>query len=190
MRTVLPKNAILVPEHATCVFKGEIFEVYQWPEQMFDGSMATFEMLKKPDSVEVLVIDNNKILVQKQEQPHLGHFMGFPGGRHDYSSETELEACKRELREESGYSCENWKLLSVKQAHPKIESFFYIYLATGIIDQVPMMLDAGEKIENAWMTLSEVRELVAGGNFRAGGQHLFGDAQEANDLLTLREYTV
>jgi len=32
------------------VFKGIIFDVYQWKQKMFDGSQGIFEMLKRPDT--------------------------------------------------------------------------------------------------------------------------------------------
>ncbi len=44
-KRTLPKNAILIPDHATCVFRGMLFDVYQWQQEMFDGSIETFEML-------------------------------------------------------------------------------------------------------------------------------------------------
>lgn len=187
MRTILPKDAHLVPEHAVCVFKGQIFDTYQWEEKMFDGTTAIFEMLKRPDSVEVLVVHENKILVQKQEQPHYGHFIGFPGGRHDHEEETELEAVQRELKEESGYICRDWKLIRVEQTQPKIEGFLYTYIATGVIDQVPMALDPGERIENVWCTLAEVKEYVAKG-LRSHHHVSFDTLTHADELLALPPY--
>ncbi len=190
MREIIPKNAVLVPAHAECVFKGHIFDTYQWEEKMFDGSFGTFEMLKRLDSVEVLVVHENKILVQKQEQPFRGSFLSFPGGRHDHADETEQEGCARELREETGFTCENYMLVSVVQRHMLIESFLYTFIATEIVGQIPTQLDSGEKIENIWMTLDEVRALIPSGKFRSSAHQLFGDAKEAHDLLLLPEYTV
>ncbi len=36
-----------IPPNAKRVFKGIIFDVYQWQQKMFDGSKETFEMLKR-----------------------------------------------------------------------------------------------------------------------------------------------
>jgi len=44
MRNIIPKNARLVPEEAKLVFKGIIYDVYQWEQKMFDGTFSTFEM--------------------------------------------------------------------------------------------------------------------------------------------------
>lgn len=48
-KRTLPDNAIMIPEQAGCVFHGEIFDVYQWQQEMFDGSYERFEMLRRPD---------------------------------------------------------------------------------------------------------------------------------------------
>ena len=38
----LPKNARLVPKNAKKVFTGEIFDIYQWQQEMYDGSLSIF----------------------------------------------------------------------------------------------------------------------------------------------------
>ena len=44
---VLPKGARLIPREAELVFRGEIYEVHQWLQKMPDGSVETFEMLRR-----------------------------------------------------------------------------------------------------------------------------------------------
>ncbi|HEX7259978.1 MAG TPA: NUDIX hydrolase, partial [Candidatus Saccharimonadia bacterium] len=104
MREVIPPNAKLLPPNANRVFKGQIYDVYQWEQELFDGSTGTFEMLKRPDTVKVLAVKDGKIVVLEEEQPYHGTFFDVPGGRHDDASETELQAMQRELREETGMS--------------------------------------------------------------------------------------
>lgn len=50
-----------IPINARRVFKGIIFDVYQWEQKMFDGNFKTFEMLKRPNTVEIIAIRDNKI---------------------------------------------------------------------------------------------------------------------------------
>jgi len=188
MRTIIPKNAILVPETAKRVFEGVIYDVYHWEEKVYDGSIGVFEMLKRPDTVEMIVVSDDKILVQYQEQPHLGSFTSFPGGRHDHDEDTELDAAKRELKEETGYSCNDWKLVDVVQPHGKTEQFIYTFVATDIEDQVPMELDSGEKIENKWVTLEEFREIQKTTLFRTRAQKFLEGISDVNKLLTIEEY--
>ena len=71
MKKIVPSNAVLIPRHAKRVFKGEIFEVYQWPQEMFDGSIKTFEMVRRPDTVATIAVIEDKIIVLEEEQPNL-----------------------------------------------------------------------------------------------------------------------
>lgn len=161
MRTVIPKNARLVPERAKRVFQGVIFDVYQWQQERFDGSFATFEMIKRPDTVNVLAVKGGKIVVVRDEQPGRAAQLTLPGGRHDEPAETELGCAKRELHEETGMRFKNWKLVSAVQEHPKIDYFYYIFVATGFEGQDEPHVDAGgEKIEVLEMTLDELKSKV------------------------------
>lgn len=175
MRKYIPGRMKLIPEQATCQFRGELFEVYQWPQELFDGSMATFEMLKREDTVVIIALltpeeqkslgytvdDENmedKIVITYQTQPHQDWFYDYPGGRHDNTEETELEAAQREMREETGMSFKNWKLVAVRQPFTKIDWLVYTFVATGLIRQGAQELDAGEKIEVMAVTFDELRE--------------------------------
>lgn len=159
MRTVVPKKARLIPKEAQRVFKGVIFDVYQWQQEKFDGSFATYEMIKRPDTVNVLAIKDDKIVIIRDEQPSRPAVLTLPGGRHDVASETELDCAKREMHEETGMRFKNWKLISVKQEHAKIEYFYYIFLATDFEGQDEPHVDAGgEKIEVMEVSLQELKE--------------------------------
>jgi len=146
MRTIIPKNACLVPDHAERVFKGVIYNVYQWRQQMFDGSQATFEMLKRPDTVKTIAVKDDTIIMLDERQPHGNRYYELPGGRHDVASEDELACAKRELLEETGMKFKNWRLLLAYQPALKIEAFVYIYLATEFESQTTPKTDAGEQI--------------------------------------------
>lgn len=160
MRTIVPDRARLIPETAARVFEGKIFDVYQWDQELFDGSHATFEMLKRPDTVNVIAIKDGKIVILEQEQPRLGVFYSVPGGRHDNPNETELEAVKRELLEEAGMTFSHWRLIHATQPFTKIEWFVYTFLATGFVSEVEPHLDGGERITKKLMTLDEVKAII------------------------------
>ncbi len=156
MRKYIPKYAKLIPEDAECKFRGKLFDVYQWPQKMFDGSISTFEMLKRQDTVVTIAIHNDKIIITHQRQPRQDWFFDYPGGRHDNLAETELEAAKRELREETGLSFQNWKLVNVCQPFSKIDWLIYTFLATCLTKQEPQKLDSGEEIEVIEVTFDEL----------------------------------
>lgn len=159
MKKVVPENAVLIPDEAELAFKGLMFDVYQWQQEMFDGSKDTFEMLRRVDILKVFVIVDGKLLLQKEEQPAVGTFYDIPGGRHDVPGETYLQAAQREVLEETGMTLKNWRLINVRQIAHKIECFTYFYVATDLIDTVDMKLDAGEKIKNQYVSFDEYVEM-------------------------------
>lgn len=185
MRTFIPKDAKVIPKEAKQVFKGIIFDVYQWEQKLYDGSFTTFEMLKRPDTVKVIPVKDDKLVVQEQEQPMQGFFYDFPGGRHDVEAETELEAVQRETLEETGMRFATWKLLRVEQPQPKIDWLIYTFLATDFIDQKEQELDAGEKIANALKTFDEVKELLSNPNARWLAKDILEDLGTLEELLQL-----
>ncbi len=188
MRNITPHNAKLVPAQAECMFKGKIYSVYQWQQKMYDGTFETFEMLKRPDTVKVIIIKDNKIVICHEHQPHAGEFHDIPGGRHDHPEEDELAAAKREVREETGLVCKNWKLLHARQPHGKIEQFIYIFLAWDVIEQVEPELDAGEKIEVELYKLADAKKILQDPSSRSIKMSLPDDVHSIEELLALPEY--
>ncbi len=152
----------MIPDNAKKVFSGVLFDVYQWPQKMFDGTTATFEMLKRADTAELLVIKDNKIMMQEQEQPNKPTFYCLPGGRIEVG-EDPLEGAKRELLEESGFVSESWELYhSVKPLH-KLEWHIFVYIVCDAQWSQDPHLDPGEKIKTFWVTLNELLDFVDSG---------------------------
>lgn len=158
MRRFVPDNVSLIPDQAELKFAGEIFDVYQWPQEMFDGSMATFEMLRRADTVVIIAIKDDKVVITRQKQPRKDWYYGFPGGRVDETDTDELAAAKRELREETGMTFRNWKLINVAQPFMKVDWLVYTFLATDFIRQESQSLDAGELIEVQEISFEELLE--------------------------------
>ncbi|HEX3082743.1 MAG TPA: NUDIX domain-containing protein [Candidatus Saccharimonadia bacterium] len=188
MRTITPANARLIPKDAKKVFAGQIFDVYHWEQDMFDGTKATFEMLGRPDTLQVLAVKDGKLVVLHEQQPGSKPFYGMPGGRHDHPGETELEAAKREMLEETGMTFKHWKLIEVVQPHTKIEWFVYLFVASGFEAQSSPHLDAGEKIEVELVSLERARELAAGPDVRHLPAELLESIDSLDDLPSLPEY--
>lgn len=189
LKTLPPSNA-LIPDDAVMVFEGQIYDVYQWPQQMFDGTVKTFEMLKRPDTLQVIVVKGKQILLVNDEQPGRSPRRHFPGGRLDAGEEW-LEGAQRELREEAGLQCADWRLLDVQQPIIKIEWFTPIFLATNITSEGPQQLDeGGERITLEWSDFDDVREQVLSGREQMM-QYLvpfFNRVRSLDELLSLPEF--
>ena len=160
MNIIRPASKQPIPEHAQKVFSGKLFDVYQWQQEMYDGTTETFEKLKRPDTVVVFaVLPDGKILLTKQEQPGKTAFIGATGGRVDHG-EDPLTAAKRELLEESGYEAERFTLWRAEHPTSKIDWVVYTFIAKGLTKVSEPHLDEGEKITLMPTTLDELIELA------------------------------
>jgi ADP-ribose pyrophosphatase len=190
MKKVIPSDAVLIPDSAERVFEGMIFNVYQWQQQLFDGSEYTFEMLKRTDTVSVICIADDKILVIDDEQPHLGSRKSFPGGRVDPGDATIEDAAKREVLEETGYAFDNWRLIKVHQPYRKVEWFVHVLLAWDVTYKQAPKLDAGEKITLEPVTLEDLKRLIADRTGYLGESvDIFEGITRLEDLIQLPAFT-
>ena len=189
MKKIVPENAILIPPEAERVFQGVIFDVYQWQQELFDGSTATFERIKRADTVLAICIVDDKILIVEDEQPGRGKTVKFPGGRVDPEDGSIVMAAKREIREETGYDFAEWKLANVVQPENKMEWFVSIYIADNVTRQRMAKNDAGEKIESTLYSFNEVKRMVSEGKGMLGySRELFATIETIDDLRNVLEF--
>lgn len=153
-----------LPPQATKVFHGEIFDVYHWDQTMFDGSTETFEMLKRPNSLQIIPIVGDKILLSREEQPNKGEFITLLGGRQE-EGEDPLEAAKRELLEESGFATQLWEEIRTYEPYTKIDWIVHVFVAKHCTKIAEQQLDPGEKISVFEVTFDEFFEIATSEQF-------------------------
>ncbi len=141
-----PAPQTTFPKDAKRVFQGQIFDVYQWKQKLFDGTEAVFEALRRPDTVSVIPITpEGKILIVHEEQPNKLPVICFPGGRVESDEDIEV-AARRELREETGYEAGAMQLWFASQPVSKIDWAFFLLIAKQCVKKNDQRLDAGERI--------------------------------------------
>lgn len=148
-----------IPNDAKRVFKGVIFSVYQWQQKMFDGTYETFEMIKRPNTIEIIATQNNEILMSHQSQPNKHDFYSLFGGRAE-ENEDPLVTAERELLEESGLVSDDWEFIKSYQPIHKLDWEIYLFVARNCKKVADPKLDPGEKIETIACSFDEFEKIV------------------------------
>jgi len=166
-----------LPPLAKKVFQGKIFSVYQWEQQLYDGTTATFEMLKRPGTIQIIPTSDEVVYLSYEEQPTKPRTLTLFGGRQEPNEEP-LVTAKRELLEETGLTSEDWELLKTYEYEGKIEWPMYLFVARNCKKIAEQKLDSGEKIEVKKVSFNEFVEKVSDENFL--------NQIVANDVLRMR----
>ncbi|KKQ28212.1 MAG: NUDIX hydrolase [Candidatus Magasanikbacteria bacterium GW2011_GWC2_37_14] len=155
-----------IPKQAKKVFDGVVFDVYQWPQELFDKSIATYEMLKRKNTVEIIPIMDDKICLIYEEQPTLPVAYSVVGGQQDFD-ETPLDCAKRELLEETGLASNDWELIKEFDPYNKIEWTISRFIARNCQKVAEQNLDPGEKIELRPVAFDEFMKIMVSDRFRS-----------------------
>lgn len=126
-------------------------------------------IVRHPGSAVMMAVDERDrvLLVKQYRLPAERELWELPAGRID-PGETPLQAAKRELREETGYSAKNWiKLVSYWASPGYVDEKMNLFLATSLKEgkQEPM---EDERIEIRWFAKRELHELVTTGKILDG----------------------
>lgn len=94
------------------IYKGKIIDVQLDEVTLPDGGTSYREIVKHPGAVAIIAVtDENKLVLVRQFRKALEKIIfEIPAGKLDAGEEAETCA-RRELKEETGYSAENWERL-------------------------------------------------------------------------------
>lgn len=148
-----------LPANAKLVFSGKIFEIWQWEQEMFDGTKQIFEKAWRFPGVEIIATVGDKIMIGYEDQPHSLNMISLPGGCADQNEDLLAEA-KRELLEETGYYSEDWVELFKFIPRSKVIHEMHIFLARNCRKIQDAQLDAGEKVAIKLINFDELINLT------------------------------
>lgn len=140
-----------------------MFDVYQWQQELYDGSTVTFERLVGNDIAKVIpVLADGRVLIIDDEQPARPVLTKFPGGYVD-PGETPEGTAKRELLEETGYSVETLTPLIDVAPWNKVDYRRVYFIGQGAHRVAEPKVQAGERVSVRAVSVDEMITLLADG---------------------------
>ena len=123
------------PSSSEDVFKGIILHVKRDTVTLSNESTAVREVIRHIGAVCVIpVTENNEVIMERQYRYPLDRVIWeIPAGKLDTPDEDRLSAIQRELREETGYTADEWT--EIGDFHPApayCDEYITMYMARGL----------------------------------------------------------
>ena len=172
---------------STVRFDAGFFEVLTEKVALPDGSTRDYHTVRHPGAVAVAPVDEQgRVLMVLQHRQAVGEeLLELPAGKLDEGEEP--EACaRRELEEETGYTCGELQLLASYYTSPGFtDEKVHVFLGTGLrqVAEAPTT-DGSEPISMDWLDADDLLPAIRDGRIVDGktivGLTLFLLRAEAN----------
>ncbi|MBQ8439914.1 MAG: NUDIX hydrolase [Clostridia bacterium] len=152
------------------IYDGRVVHLYVDRVKLPDGKQGIREYVKHIGAVAVLPLtdDEEVICVRQYRYAHGVVMLEIPAGKLDSKEEDHVEAALRELREETGASCEKLTYLGLFRSTPAIlDEKIDLYLAEGLTFG-ECDLDEDEFLRTERIPLSQLVEDVMAGKIADG----------------------
>jgi ADP-ribose pyrophosphatase len=147
------------------IFDGVILHVKRDMVELSNGNATVREVIRHIGAVCVIpVTENNEVIVERQYRYPLDRvILEIPAGKLDAPDEDRLSAIQRELREETGYTADEWTDLGAFHPAPAYsDEFITMYMARGL-HKGERHLDEDEFLDVYTLPLADLVEEVMKG---------------------------
>ena len=147
------------------IFDGVILHVKRDMVTLPNGNETVREVIRHIGAVCVIpVLDNGDVIVERQYRyPPDKVITEIPAGKLDAADEDRMEAIRRELREETGYTADEWTVIGDLYPAPAYsDEFITMYMARGL-HRGEQDLDADEFLDVTTVPLKDLVQDVMDG---------------------------
>jgi len=145
------------------IYKGRIIDLYLEEVKLPNGHTSTREIVKHPGAVAVIAItpENKILMVEQYRKPLERTIVEIPAGKLEKGEEPIMTA-KRELEEETGYTCSDLKpLISFYTSPGFADELVHLFIAENLEKLTETAeLDEDEFVEVLEVTLEEAQEMM------------------------------
>lgn len=148
-----------------CIYDGIILHVYRDEIEQATGLRAVREIIRHNGAVCIVPItDNNEVICVKQfRYPFASTMIEVPAGKLDSKDEDPERAARRELREETGMSCNKLTYIGKMYGSPAIlDEVIHMYIAEGL-SEGECDPDEDEIIETASIPIDKLIDMIMSG---------------------------
>lgn len=147
------------------IFDGVVLNVKRDMVRLPNGNEAVREVIRHIGAVCVIpVTDDGKVIMERQYRYPLDRvILEIPAGKLDAPDENRMSAIQRELREETGYTADDWQELGDLHPAPAYsDEYISMYLARGL-HKGDRHLDADEFLDVYAIPLKDLVQDVMNG---------------------------
>jgi ADP-ribose pyrophosphatase len=144
------------------IYRGTIIDLFIEEVELPDKKKGKREIVKHPGAVAVLAItDEGKMLMVEQfRKPLEKTIIEIPAGKLEKGEEP-LECAKRELLEETGYSCRTMESIGSFYTSPGFaDELIHLYFTDSLVKEGTQMTDEDEFLNVLEVSLDEAKEMM------------------------------
>lgn len=144
------------------IYSGKIIDLYVEEVELPNKKTGKREIVKHPGAVAVLAVTNEgKILMVEQfRKPLEKTIIEIPAGKLE-KGEDPLACAKRELMEETGYSCESMESIGSFYTSPGFaDELIHLYYTDTLVKQGEQMTDDDEFLNVLEVSVREAKEMM------------------------------
>jgi ADP-ribose pyrophosphatase len=149
--------------HREKLFSGRIIDLYMEDVELPNGKTSKREIIKHPGAVAVIAVtaDNKIVMVRQYRKAMERTLVEIPAGKLEKGEEPVVTA-KRELQEETGYTCEELEpLISFYTSPGFADELVHLFIAKGLRkDSEEHHLDEDEFVDLLEVSLEEAMDLI------------------------------
>ncbi|MCM3730574.1 NUDIX hydrolase [Fictibacillus nanhaiensis] len=145
------------------IYSGKIIDLFVEEVELPNKKTGKREIVKHPGAVAVLAVtEEGKILmVEQYRKPLEKTIIEIPAGKLE-SGENPLECAKRELLEETGYSCKKLEPIGSFYTSPGFaDELIHLFFTDSLVKQGGQMTDEDEFLNVMEVSVDEARQMVS-----------------------------